>query len=194
MLRSLTITLRACLVTMLLLGLAYPLVVTGLAQTLMPERAGGSVAVDERGRPVGSMLLGQGFEQPHYLQPRPAAVPEARGGVASGGSNLGPNAAALHARVAAIREALAAANPNAGPVPVALATTSASGLDPHLPPNAALWQVARIARARGIQPERVRTLIDDLTRAPLPAVIGPPVVNVLEVNLALDRQFGRPRN
>ena len=143
---------RATLVTLLLTGLAYPLLVTGLAQLLAPSRANGSLVEDDKGRVVGSELVAQAFTAPGYLWPRPSAAGE-RGwdATASGGSNLGPTSAKLRARVAAEVERLHRENPAApGPVPVELVTTSGSGLDPHLSPATARWQAARIAAARGV--------------------------------------------
>jgi K+-transporting ATPase ATPase C chain len=192
MLSHLTTGLRACLVTLLLTGLLYPLTVTGLAQLLFPTEANGSLVTDERGRTVGSALLAQGFTRPAYLWPRPSAAGNGWDATASGGSNLGPTSQKLRARVQAEAARLAAANPEApGPVPAELVTASASGLDPHLSPAAARWQAPRIARARGVELARVQALLEAHTEERTLGVLGEPRVNVLRVNLAMDRQFGR---
>jgi K+-transporting ATPase ATPase C chain len=170
-----------------LTGLVYPLVVTGVAQLLFPGRAAGSIVMRDR-QAVGSRLIGQSFSDPRYFWSRPSATaPQPYNGIASGGSNLGPlNPALLDAvkpRVAALR----AADPgNRAPVPIDLVTGSASGLDPEISLAAANYQAARVARARGLAPERVQALITQHTEGRLLGVIGEPRVNVLELNLALD--------
>jgi K+-transporting ATPase ATPase C chain len=191
---ELSVALRATAVTLLLTGLLYPLLTTGVANLLFPARAQGSFVEDERGRVVGSELIGQAFAGEAYLQPRPSAAGE-KGWDAAGssGSNLGPTSKALRDRAAKDVERLLHDNPNAaGPVPAELVSTSASGLDPHLGPAGALWQVPRIARARGVSEERVRSLIEGRVEGRDLFVLGEPRVNVLVVNLALDRTFGRP--
>lgn len=192
--RTILIALRTTAVTLALTGLAYPLVVTGLAKALFPARAGGSLVVDDRGRVVGSDLLGQRFEHPAYFHPRPSATREhPYNAAASSGSNLGPTSKKLRERALADLERLRAENPDApGPVPGALVTASASGLDPHLPPEAALWQVPRIARARHVAPKRIQRVVEAHIEGRNLAFLGEPRVNVLRLNLALDRQFGRP--
>lgn len=171
-----------------LTGLLYPGVVTVLAKALFPYQASGSLIVDH-GQLIGSELIGQSFASPRYFWGRPSATtPMPYNGLASGGSNLGPTNPALseaaRARLAALREA----DPgNAAPVPVDLVTASGSGLDPHISPAAAEYQAARVARARGLPPQRVRALIAASTEAPPLAVLGDPAVNVLKLNLALDR-------
>ena len=181
--------LRVTLFTLLVTGLGYPLLVTGASLALFPGRARGSLAMDERGTVVGSELIGQAFVLPAYLQPRPSAVNFDAAG--SGGSNLGPTSKALHDRAAAAVDKLVQENPGAGsPVPAELVSTSASGLDPHLSPEAALWQVPRIARARKIDPSRVRAIVEANVLGRDLWVLGEPRVNVLLVNLALDRHFG----
>jgi K+-transporting ATPase ATPase C chain len=170
-----------------LTGIAYPAAVTGVARLLFPRQAAGSVVV-HRGAPAGSALVGQPFSDPRWFWGRPSAtspVPyEAR---ASAGSNLGPSNPALHGAVAARIAALRAADPgNRAPVPVDLVTSSGSGLDPHVSPAAALYQVGRVARARGLPPERVRALVEGRIERPALGILGAPRVNVLELNLALD--------
>ena len=184
-------SLRPAVVLFLLLtaltGFIYPLVVTGLAQLLFPQQAAGSLVM-RNGRALGSRLIGQSFSAPRYFWGRPSATtPQPYNGTASGGSNLGPlNPALLDAvkpRIAALR----AADPgNDAPVPVDLVTASGSGLDPEISVAAADYQAARIARARGLAPERVRALIAQHSEGRLLGVLGEPRVNVLELNLALD--------
>lgn len=194
MTRVLLIALRTTALTLLLTGLAYPLAVTGLGQLLFPARASGSLVRDERGQLVGSSLIGQSFTQPAYFQGRPSAAGDkGYDAAASGGSNLGPTSKKLRDRVAAELVRLRRENPEAAPlVPVELVTTSGSGLDPHLSPAGALWQVPRVARARGLAPERVRAVVERQIEERLFGLLGEPRVNVLQLNLALNLQFGRP--
>jgi K+-transporting ATPase ATPase C chain len=194
MLNTLLIALRVTLFTLLLTGVVYPLLVTGLAQVLFPRQAGGSLVRDEQGRIVGSELIGQRFSHPAYFQPRPSAAGE-RGydPTASGGSNLGPTSQKLRDRAISDLERLKKANPEAAAtVPVELITASGSGLDPHLSLEGALWQAPRVADARGVSPDRIAAVVrTNLQRRDL-GFLGEPRVNVLLLNLALDRQFGRP--
>lgn len=164
----------------LLLGLAYPLAMTAISQALMPFQANGSL-IERGGQIIGSRLIGQEFDAPGHLHGRPSATSPAYDAAASGGSNLGPSAAALHAEVA--RRA-AAFGPL--PVPSDAATASASGLDPHLSLAAALRQVPRIAAARGLDPATVEGAIRGAVTGPAFGFVGQPIVNVLEANLALD--------
>ncbi len=190
--KEILIALRVTFATLVLTGLIYPVLLTGIAQVLLPDRANGSLVSDESGRVVGSELIGQPFTRPGYLWPRPSAA-GANGcdASASSGSNLGPTSQKLHDRVAADLERLRAANPDAaGPVPAELVATSASGLDPHLSPEAALWQAPRVAHARNVDPERIRAVIESQIEGRTLGFLGEPRVNVLLVNLALDRQFG----
>jgi potassium-transporting ATPase KdpC subunit len=192
--QELIVSLRATAVTLVLTGLLYPLLTTAAANVLFPRRAEGSFVEDERGNVVGSELIAEPFAGDAYLQPRPSAAGE-KGWDASGsgGSNLGPTSRALRDRAAKELERLSQGNPDArGPVPAELVSASASGLDPHLSPGAALWQVPRIARARGVSEERVQSLVDGKVEGRDLLVLGEPRVNVLLVNLALDRTFGRP--
>ncbi len=192
--KTMIISLRTTIVTIVLTGLIYPFVMTGLAQVFFPWRANGSLVTDEKGTVVGSELIAQGFANPAYLQPRPSAAGDkGYDPMSSGGSNLGTTSKKLQDRVAGDLKRLKQENPDAaGPVPVELVTTSGSGLDPHLPPQGALWQVPRVAKARGISPERVRAVIDENVEGRTFGILGEPRVNVLLVNVALDRQFGRP--
>jgi K+-transporting ATPase ATPase C chain len=192
LLEDLVPSIRATVVTLVLTGLAYPLVMTGIAQFLFPGRANGSLVTDQSGNVVGSELLAQGFSRAGYFHPRPSAAGEkGYDPLASGGSNLGPTSKALRDQAAARLEALAKENPEAsGPPLVELVTASGSGLDPHLSPAAALWQVPRIARARGVAPARVQAVVEELTQGRDLGILGEPRVDVLDLNLALDARFG----
>jgi len=172
-----------------LLGLAYPLVITGLAQLALPRQAAGSLVYNRSGQLIGSSLIGQAFSDPRYFRGRPSATsPQAYNGLASGGSNLGPLNPALIDQVSAGVRALHADDPDqAAPVPVDLVTASASGLDPDVSLAGARYQIARIARARGIAPAVVEKLIADHAQGRLAGLIGENRVNVLELNLALDQ-------
>lgn len=187
--------LRTTTITLVLTGLAYPLAVTGLAQLFFPGRASGSVILDDSTKaPLGSELLAQSFSSPAWFQPRPSAAGD-KGYDASNSSasNLGPSSKKLRERVQGEVARLLAENPEASlPVPAELVTTSGSGLDPHLSPAALLWQVPRVAKARGMAPERLRVLIAQETEGRDLGFLGEPRVNVLLLNLALDRQVGRP--
>jgi potassium-transporting ATPase KdpC subunit len=181
--------------TLAVTGLAYPLITTAVASALFPDRAAGMLIADGSGQVIGSALIAQPFATAGYLQPRPSAAGE-KGYDAAGssGSNLGPTSKALRERVQKETARLLQENPDAGPVPVELVTASASGLDPHLSPAAALWQAPRIARARNIDEARVRTLIEANVEGRDLGVLGEPRVNVLRINEALDRHFGRMRS
>jgi K+-transporting ATPase ATPase C chain len=169
-------------------GLIYPLVVTGISQAVFPAQVAGSL-IERDGKPVGSRLIGQNFTDPKYFWGRPSATgPYPYNAAASSGSNLGPLNPALKEAVESRVQALRAADPgNTQPVPVDLVTTSASGLDPHISPAAAEYQVARVARVRGLAPEIVRNLVTQQTEDRQWGVFGEPRVNVLELNLALDQ-------
>jgi K+-transporting ATPase ATPase C chain len=191
---ELFISIRATLVTLVLTGLLYPLATTGVALLIFPRQARGSLVPDAQGQTIGSELIAQPAAGIAYLNPRPSAAGEkGYDATASGGSNLGPSSKALRDRVSKDRDQLLSDNPQAkGPVPVELLSASASGLDPHLSPNAALWQAPRIARARGVAEERVRAVIEAHIEDRDLLVLGEPRVNVLLVNLAFDRMFGQP--
>lgn len=191
---TLLVALRVTLLTLVATGLLYPLAMTGLCGLLFPSKAHGSLVTDDKGHVVGSALIGQRFQSPAYFGTRPSAAGE-RGydAASSSGSNLGPTSRKLRERAQAERDRLRKENPEAaGPVPADLVTASASGLDPHVSSAAALWQVSRVARARGLSPERVRSLVLDHVEGRELGFLGEPRVNVLLLNLALDRQFGRP--
>jgi K+-transporting ATPase ATPase C chain len=175
-------------------GLVYPLLVTGIGQALFPKQAAGSL-IERDGKPVGSRLIGQNFTDPKYFWGRPSATgPYPNNAAASSGSNLGPLNPALKEAVESRVKTLREADPgNAQPVPVDLVTASASGLDPHISPAAAEYQVARVARTRGLAPEAVRILVAQQTEDRQWGVFGEPRVNVLGLNLALDGLRPEPR-
>ena len=181
----------------LITGVAYPLAMTAIAGVIFPKQAQGSL-IERDGKVVGSALIGQEFKDDKYFHGRPSAttapdpadstktVPAPYNAANSGGSNLGPTSKALADRVKEDVDRLKAENPNAA-VPVDLVTTSASGLDPDISPEAALFQVPRVAKARNMPQERVRQLVTDSIQSRLAGLLGEPRVNVLALNLALDR-------
>jgi K+-transporting ATPase ATPase C chain len=179
-------------------GVIYPAVVTGIAQVVFPYQANGSLITDEAGNVIGSDLIGQQFSDPAYFWGRLSATgPVPYNGAASSGSNYGPlNPAligpegAVQARIAALEEANAAAGVTVNvPVPVDLVTASSSGLDPHISPAAAQYQLARVAALRGIDQAALQTLVDQYTEGRTLGILGEPRVNVLRLNLALDVQY-----
>ena len=191
------IILRPMLVTFLALtlltGVFYPLLTTAIAQAIFPAQAAGNL-LERDGHPVGASLIGQNFSAPGHFWGRPSATsPQPNNGLASGGSNLGPLNPALTEAVKGRVDALHAADPdNTSPVPVDLVTASASGLDPHISLAAAQYQLARVARAQHMPVETVQALIDRATQRPAIGVLGEPVINVLQLNIALD-SMQKPR-
>lgn len=187
------VALRVTVVSLVLTGVLYPLAVTGLAQVLFSSKANGSLLTNEKGQVIGSELIGQGFARPAYFQPRPSAAGAGYDGQASSGSNLGPTSKKLRDGATAAADKARAENPDAPrEVPAELVTASASGLDPHLSPEAVAWQVARVAKARQVAPERVQALVSTQVEGRDLGFLGEPRVNVLLLNLALDKQFGAP--
>src|ERR1700691_3783924 len=182
--KHLITSLLMTVVTTILLGLVYPLVVTGLAQVIFPHQANGSLIVSN-GKVVGSTLIGQAFSSPGYFRSRPSAAGTGYDAGNSGGSNLGPTNKMLVDRVAGDVQKIQAENPSAE-VPMDLVTTSGSGLDPHISPEAADFQVPRIAHERGLSEDRVREAVRQHTESRQFSFLGEPRVNVLELNLTLD--------
>jgi K+-transporting ATPase ATPase C chain len=189
--RNLITAVLMTLVTTLLLGVAYPLVVTGLAQVLFSNKANGQL-IERGGKIIGSRIIGQAFSSPGYFRSRPSAAGTGYDAANSGGTNLGPTNKKLIDAVRAAVEAAKNENPST-PVPIDLVTSSASGLDPHLSPAAALFQVPRIARERGVPEGAIGQLVQAHIQGRQLGFLGEPVVNVLELNLALDERHPMKR-
>jgi K+-transporting ATPase ATPase C chain len=185
------ISLRSLIVLSVLTGIIYPFAMTGLSQALFPKQANGSLIYKD-GKPIGSALIGQPFDDPNYFWSRISATgPAAYNASNSSGSNLGPLNPALITNVQGRMDALHKADPdNKGSVPVDLVTSSASGLDPHITPAAAAYQVARVAHVRGLTLQQVLPLVEENTQGRLFGLLGEPTVNVLQLNLALDALKG----
>jgi K+-transporting ATPase ATPase C chain len=175
------------LATTVLLGIIYPLVVTAMAQVLFPNKANGQL-IQKDGKVVGSTIIGQGFSGPGYFHSRPSAAGNGYDAASSGGSNLGPTNQKLIDRVKG-DVAIAEAEKPGTPVPIDLVTTSASGFDPHITPAAAAFQVSRVAKARGVSEDELTGIVSRHTEGRQLGVLGEPRVNVLELNLDLDRRF-----
>ncbi len=192
--KDLISSLRPALVMTLLfaalLGLAYPLAITGVGQALFPDQANGSL-VRENGKVIGSTVVGQAFTGDRYFNTRPSAAGDGYDGLASSGSNLGPTSQVLADRVTGDVARLSETSPGE-PVPSDLVTTSASGLDPHISPEAAFFQVDRVARARGLDPKAVRGLVRQSVEKPLLGFLGEPRVNLFMLNRRLDAFGAKP--
>lgn len=190
MLSQLWPALRINIFLTILLGVAYPLAVTGVSQILFPHQANGSL-VTKNGQVIGSELLGQNFTKPEYFQPRPSAAGnDGYDPTASGGSNLGPTSQKLIDRMKASVDKFHKDNPDYhGPIPADLLTTSGSGLDPEISPASAEAEIPRVAKARGISEDQLKQLVAQYTQGPDLGLIGEPRVNVLKLNLALDQQY-----
>ena len=185
--RNLVVAVLMTVVTTVLFGVVYPLVVTGLAQAIFPDKANGQL-IEQNGKVVGSRIIGQAFSSPGYFRSRPSAAGTGYDAANSAGTNLGPTNKKLIDAVKAAAESAQKENPGT-PVPVDLVTSSASGLDPHISPAAADFQVPRVARERGVPEDEVRRAVEVHTAGRQWGFFGEPRVNVLELNLALDGQF-----
>jgi K+-transporting ATPase ATPase C chain len=185
--KNLVVAVLMTVVTTVLLGLVYPLVVTGLAQALFRDRANGQL-VDRNKQTVGSVIIGQGFAAPGYFHGRASAAGNGYDATSSGGTNLGPTNKKLIDSVKAAVDAARKDNPNAD-VPIDLVTSSASGFDPHVSPDAAMFQVPRVAKARGIAESDLRQFVADRVEGRQLGFLGEPRVNVLMLNLAMDERW-----
>jgi K+-transporting ATPase ATPase C chain len=190
MLSQLWPALRINIFLMILLGIGYPLAVTGISQLVFPHQANGSL-ITKNGQVIGSELIGQNFTKPEYFQPRPSAAGnDGYDPTSSGGSNFGPTNQKLIDRVKASVAKFHKDNPDyQGPIPADLLTASASGLDPDISPASAQAQEARVAKARGISQDQIGQLVTQYTKSPDLGLLGEPRVNVLKLNLALDQQY-----
>jgi potassium-transporting ATPase KdpC subunit len=185
--RNLLVAALMTVVTTVLFGIVYPLAMTGLAQAIFPAQANGQL-IERSGRVIGSRIIGQTFSSPGYFHGRPSAAGAGYDAANSGGTNLGPTSRKLVDAVKAAVEAAKRENPSA-PVPIDLVTSSASGLDPHVSPAAALFQAPRVARERGVGEADVRRMIEARVEGRQWGFFGEPRVNVLELNLALDERW-----
>lgn len=185
--QHLKVAVRFTIVTTILFGLLYPLVVTGLSQLIFPRQANGSL-IEKNGQIIGSRLIAQGFSSAKYFHPRPSAAGSGYDATSSGGSNLGPTNQKLVDRVKQDVVKLQQENPGT-PIPVDMVTTSGSGLDPDISPASAEFQIPRVAKARGISGDALRAVVARHTAARQLGVLGEPRVNVLELNLDLDESF-----
>jgi potassium-transporting ATPase KdpC subunit len=190
MLSQLWPALRINIFLTILLGIGYPLAITGISQLVFPHQANGSL-ITKNGQVIGSELIGQNFSKPEYFQPRPSAAGnDGYDATASGGSNYGPTNQKLIDRVKASVDKFHKDNPDYhGPIPADLVTASASGLDPDISPASAMAQEPRVAKARGVSADQLNQLVAEHTKSPDLGLLGEPRVNVLELNLALDQQY-----
>ena len=188
--RNLVVAVLMTVVTTVLLGVIYPLAITGIAQVAFPDQANGQL-IKRNGQVVGSRIIGQGFSSPGYFHSRPSATAVPYDAANSSGSNYGPTNKKLIDAVAANAEAARKENPSA-PVPVDMVTTSASGFDPHITPANAAFQVPQVARERGMSEADLQRVVDAHTEGRTFGFLGEPRVNVLELNLALDSARPRP--
>ncbi len=189
MLSQLWPALRINIFLTILLGIGYPLVVTGISQIVFPHQANGSL-ITKNGQIIGSELLGQSFSKPEYFQPRPSAAGNGYDPTASGGSNYGPTNQKLIDRVKASVDQFHKDNPDyKGPIPADLLTASGSGLDPDISPASAAAEVPRVAKARGISEDQLNQLVAEHTQTPELGILGEARVNVLDLNLALDARY-----
>jgi len=191
--KTLLPAIRISLVLLILCGGIYPVVVVLIGQALFPFQAQGSIIDGKNGQPVGSALIGQAFDKPIYFQGRPSAAgPDGYDATSSGGSNLGPTNKTLIDRVKAAAAALRQENPSLKVLPADLLTTSASGLDPDISPEAAMAQVPMVAKARGVSVDKVSALVQSHVTGRDLGIFGSPRVNVLKLNLALDQTLPAP--